>query len=265
MKFLILVLSLTVFGLVSISCQNTTPVIPVQEEPQSPQTPSQPPSAPTTPSVPAKGAVDCSVVETTEQLSTGIKQLLPAELFSIAESHYISKQDGWMGPATSETDKIAAHIALSKAYLKKTYGLTDAQLTKAYSPHHATVWNGGDGAGPIGLGGFVHAPGMKNVRPELDAEIFQMNMYWVMTNGPNGTILSPYAPPYPTKYITSYKGKHVVVSAGYEQGPPLKHGRLGLSPETYYFLGAPNEMNKTKVAIGRLKNQNLPYGPVDCK
>ncbi len=69
-------------------------------------------------------------------------------------------------------------------------------------------------------------------------------------------------PVFPTKYLMCYGKNCVVVAAGYEQGPPKKDGLFGYAPEVSTFLKAPNQ---SKIKVGKLKNQTVDFGPIECQ
>lgn len=209
------------------------------------------------PSVPVPASNACELDLTPEKLQWGPAEAktvivqMPVTGKMIVESHYITKQDGLTpGSLTSVTDRISGHLARACEVLSQKFGVTDCK--KAHAASYERQWNGQDPKPPgaqLGVGGRWWID--KSMPPDSLTEMFTANMYWSSVN----------LPKYPTKYlISTAAGKHVVVNMGYEQGPP-KQWVVGVQPEIRYFLGVQNEAT---VTVGRLKDQSLPYGPIDC-
>jgi hypothetical protein len=203
---------------------------------------------------------DCEFEPTSERvLDRSRKEAvisLPKKGPVILESHYISKEDKiQVGSLKDGTDRISEHIKLSCEALR----LDDQQCKKKYKNHFKSIWNGTDG----GAGGPAHAIGGtalhhidKTAIPSLEEEMSLANIRWYIDGN-----LRPTSPPKGTKYLVRYGSKARVVAVGYEHGPPPKDGFLGLGPEAFDQLGLQNGFD---VTIGRLKDQNIPLGPVNC-
>lgn len=177
---------------------------------------------------------------------------MPAIGEMITESHYITQEDGIkIGTIKKGSSTVSNHLDKSCKLLQEKFGVSNC--SEVYRASYTKLWNGDDGAGEnIGVGGRYYAhPAFDSLPPDIQTEMFQANMYWSLAD-------LPY---YPTKYLIIYGNNSVVVNMGYEQGPPLKDGLVGVQPEIAYFLQAPNE---STVVVGKLKDQSLPYGPIIC-
>jgi len=68
-------------------------------------------------------------------------------------------------------------------------------------------------------------------------------------------------PPPGTRYLVTKELKHIVVVMGYETGPADAKLLAGLQVEAAWALGA---KNGSIVTIGRLIDQTVDPGPIDC-
>lgn len=64
------------------------------------------------------------------------------------------------------------------------------------------------------------------------------------------------------KFLLSYRDKHVVAASGFETGPMSATFLGGVQGEIHWYLGSDSD---SQVRIGRLKDQSLAYGPVECR
>ena len=165
----------------------------------------------------------------------------PATGLIVEESHYVTKEDEMNGYPSTTSDRVQKHIDLSKEYLMNKYA-----KAPAYNQSWQKAWTPSENGS---IGG--NARGEKTT---LEQEIFQANMYFKRSSFPARG----------EKWIikNAKNNKSVVVSVGYELGPGGTKFVAGTSIETHFFLGSNND---SELTIGKLKNQELPYGPADCK
>lgn len=166
---------------------------------------------------------------------------LPRVGLLVEESHYLSKEDVHIESYPSTiTSGIEEHLARSCAFLK-------VPCSAIYRQSWEKVWTPSEGGGNIG--GNARA-----IRPTMIQELFQGNMMFA----------KGYLPKPGEKWLVRnhFTGKAVVVSMGYEIGPGSRKFLGGISIESHYFLGSNNE---TELEFGKLKDQEMQYGPANCK
>jgi hypothetical protein len=186
---------------------------------------------------------DCEMVQLdVETVRQGVVKT-PATGLIVEESHYVTKEDDMSGYPKTDSSGITKHLELSKAYLMNNYA-----KAPSYASKWERVWTPSE-SGNIGQG----ARG--NLKPPLEHELFQANMYFKQSS----------FPPIGEKWIikNAANNKAVVVSMGWELGPSGQKFIAGTSVETHFFLGSDND---SQLTIGKLKNQeNVKYGPIECK
>lgn len=175
-------------------------------------------------------------VKTTNQ---GVVKL-PKVGFLVEESHYLTKEDLQISgyPRTSK-EGIEEHLTRSCDFLR-------APCSELYRQSWEKVWTPSEGGGNIG-------GNARSVRPTMIQELFQGNMMFSKDSFPKPG----------EKWLVKnhFTGKAVVVSMGYEIGPGSKKYLGGISVEAHYFLGSNNE---SELEFGKLKNQEIDYGPIKC-
>ncbi len=84
-----------------------------------------------------------------------------------------------------------------------------------------------------------------------DAEAWYINMLWKSrpAKGTRFLVLNPFT------------GKAVVSAAGYETGPFDSEMLGGVVYEVHKYLGT---SHRSILSVGEMKNQSLPFGPIDC-
>jgi hypothetical protein len=171
---------------------------------------------------------------------------LPAKGRWTLESHLATQDDSFpknrLFPKSSK-ENVSEHLARSCAEVQKF--VPAATCDEIYNNRWTKVWTPPEG-GKAGQG----ARG--NLRPPSGEEPWIFNMMWVGKSMP--------APG--TKFLASFKGRHVVVVGGYEKGPASGRFLGGFQPEVFWYLGA--EWGSSKVKLSALTDQGLPAGPIDC-
>lgn len=173
----------------------------------------------------------------------------------VTESHYATTEDGFDGgrlfPATS-TEGMATHMDRACDLLHVIYGFKDLRedCAEIYNDSWDRVWTPAEG-GQQGQGA------VGNLRPTPVQELWQGNLMYSSGGKPRPG----------TKYIVRNpaSGRAVVVSMGFEVGPNDTGTFLGgLTTETQWALDNRSPRN-TPMEIGLARDQNLPYGPIDCR
>lgn len=196
---------------------------------------SAPRSLPSTIPLPAK--VNCELVG--EKLVLANQTVtLPATGQFVLESHLLTKEDG-AGWPTTITDRIDTHLKRSCEALKM------ADCKAIYSSTYHRQWTPAEG-GRIGQGS------VGELRPTVLEEMWSGNMMWTGKNKPKPG----------TRFLAQANGKSVAVVMGFETGPKDKKWLGGLQGEVLWALKA---TSKTAIRFGRLKDQGVTPGPVDCK
>lgn len=166
----------------------------------------------------------------------------------VVESHLTTTSDVFPSGrlfANHGTEGIDAHLLRSCTLLKK-WRPDLTTCTSVYNASYKKVWTPAE-SGKIGQGS------VGNLRPSPLEEMFSGNMYWTSTTKPKPG----------TKFLArSPSGKRVVFVMGYETGPRDPKLLGGLQPEVHFLLGTDGS---SQIEIGRLKDQSLPLGPVNCK
>ena len=190
-----------------------------------------------------KNEAKCGVLSETLVLRNQTVSL-PAEGRFVTESHLITKDDDFpLGKYPRKSrEKIKKHISRSCEVLVEIDSKADCN--KVYAPKYMGEWTPAEG-GAIGQGS------VGDLRPTPEEEMWSGNMYWVEKTKPGPG----------TKFLASANGKNVVVVMGYETGPKSKHWLGGLQGEVHWALGS---TDKTLVRLGRLLDQSLDPGPIEC-
>lgn len=212
-----------------------------------PSTAPSPQSVSTTPSPtsssPSSAASNCETVPTIEKLTYGSKTIdkpLPATGRFVVESHIKTageKYGGKDGFPKNAKDGIEAHLALHCGYLKLSK--TDCMAT--YKEPYMREWT------PRELGGDW-GQGSSDYLPTIEEETWTLNQQEKKANA--------------GKYLASYNGKNVVVLKKVETGPESPKWLGGMQAAAFYVLGADDE---SMIRLARLKSQDLPLGPIQCK
>lgn len=198
----------------------------------------------------SKVSFDCTTEPTKEVTKNQGTISLPAKGFFVMESHYATRDDKFADKRLFPKDQkegVKEHMARSCKYLKDNHLAVSEDCNEVYNDKYSTVWtppeNGKAGQAAVG-----------DLKPTVEQEIWQGNIYWTGKGKPKPG----------TKYLVCRDGvkKCVVLSMGYEVGPGDKKWLGGVVREVHWVLGA---KNGTVLTLGKLKDQSLPYGPVDCK
>lgn len=168
---------------------------------------------------------------------------LPATGFMVEESHYLVKGDSF---PKSASDGIESHIQKNCSLLRKFIPDLDSKCTPVYKNSWERVWTPAEG-GKVGQG----ARGMNF--PSREEVIWQANMFFA-----KGFLPTPGEKWLVTNVATK---KSVVVNMGYEVGPRDSKWIGGLVPEASYVTGGAG----AKVTLGRLIDQHVSYGPINCE
>jgi len=171
----------------------------------------------------------------------GLKETVPQAGKLVLESHLVSDADGLTSFPKNGTDQIDKHLALSCAKLQQKNLVSDC--TKVYSNRYVKQWTPSE-SGHIGQGSV-------SVKPPLDCEMWIINQYWTSKTRPAKGV----------KYMIEANGKRVIACAGYETGPGSASFIGGAQGEVFWHLGI---NNTSQVKLGRIDDQSLPYGPLEC-
>lgn len=172
---------------------------------------------------------------------------LPAVGKFVCESHYAIKDVQYGGrnfPSTKDLG-IDAHLNDSISALKKWFpNVTKEEIYNNSWERQWTPANDGTinefGQGSLG-----------DVKPSIEEEIWQGNMYFVKNPGKDERFL-----------LTNPKTKKsCVIQMAYEQGPGSTTFLGGVVPEVQWYLGADNE---TKLTLEKVED-GTPLGPVTGK
>jgi len=168
---------------------------------------------------------------------------LPATGYMVEESHYLVKGDSF---PKSASDGIELHIQKNCSLLRKFAPGLDAKCTPVYKNSWERVWTPAEG-GRVGQG----ARGMNF--PSREEVIWQANMFFA-----KGFLPNPGEKWLVTNIATK---KSFVVNMGYEVGPRDSKWIGGLVPEASYMVGGAG----VEVSLGRILDQNVSYGPINCQ
>lgn len=183
------------------------------------------------------GAEECDLVSEVVHLKNQTVTLPGSGLF-VLESHLATTEDifpnGRAFPGES-AEGIENHLAHSS----KLAGLSQATL---YPTRYHREWTPPEG-------GLYGQGSVGALKPTPEEEMNSGNMFW--SGKPPGD-----------KWLVTYAGRSVVVLMKFETGPRDPAYLGGLQSEVFAELGA---SDTSKISIGRLKNQSLPLGKVECK
>lgn len=187
---------------------------------------------------------DCTVVAEILVLANQTITL-PAEGRFVVESHLATTSDSFLAlwPVTS-TDSITPHLQRACQILSLVDQSVGPNCVNVYGPTWTREWTppegGVSGQGSVG-----------NLKPSAVQEMYSGNMFWQGNKPAAGT-----------KFLACVRTRCVVVATGFETGPrdPVYLG--GLQPEVHYLL---RSTDQSLIKWGRLKNQSLAYGPVECQ
>ncbi len=192
------------------------------------------------------GVDPCEMEPTIERLTYGSKTILkplPASGRLVEESHIKSKDECYSGkdcfPRT-QSEGMAAHLTLHRFELAR-FGI-DSSIV--YDADWRTEWTPAEFGGTVGQGSIEQSP-------PISEETWIFNMQWA----------SKDAPIPGTRYLATYGEHAVVVSAGWETGPEETKWLAGMQPAAFFVLGADD---KSQIRVGRLRDQSLPLGPIQC-
>ena len=152
----------------------------------------------------------------------------------VKEAHLVTVDEtfpnGW---PTSFTDGIPNHYALSEA-------------ATGYSMNRTEPW------APAGEGGSRFGQGSTGRPVPVIEEAWYVNMHWRdrPARGARMIVMHPES------------GRAVVAAAGYETGPGANTAIGGASEEIHHHLGSGH---RTPLIMGFAVDQNLDYGPIDCR
>lgn len=182
----------------------------------------------------------CQVVDETRSL-VGREMKMPAKGYFVLESHLATTEDdfpaGRLFPKDS-TEGMDGHLARSCGLLG---GVDCAQV---YSTKWHRVWTPPEG-GKAGQGS------VGDRKPTPEQEMFSGNMFWAFGTKPQPGEL----------WLVKANGKAVVIAMGFETGPRSPDFLGGLQGEVLHALGA---TSKTEIELGRLVDQGMNLGPVNC-
>jgi len=198
-------------------------------------------STSTSTSVATDTKIDCGVV--TEVLKLKNQTVaLPASGRFVLESHLVTKEDPAGYPPTVTTN-IQQHLDRACAKLQKYDARPSCSdvFTLVYHKQWTPAEKGKIGQGSIG-----------ETRPTAEQEMWGFNMYWTAENKPKPG----------TKYLFSYNGVNVVGAGGFETGPMSAEFLGGVQGEMHWALKADS---MSKIRVGRLVDQSVPYGPAVCR
>lgn len=187
--------------------------------------------------------IDCSL--RSERLILHDRSVqLPAFMQVVIESHLATTDDRFpegLFP-TSPHQRIEIHVKRSCQLLRQI--LPEANCDRYYANAAAKQWtppeHGKWGQGSVG-----------RLRPTPISEMWSGNLFWATLRKPRPG----------TRFLVRRDGRAIVLVMGYETGPS-DASKLGVQAEVAEYLGASNGQY---VALGRLKDQLAPPGPVQCK
>lgn len=181
---------------------------------------------------------NCAMVEETIVLRNQTVKLPTTGKF-VLESHLATKSDFGGGFPTTNTQGIDTHIANACKLIKGAKpGCSDVYTTR-YHKEWTPPEGGKAGQGSVG-----------NLKPTVLEEMWSGNMYWKVKPAPG------------TKFLACNRASCVVTIVGFETGPLDPKWLGGLQGEVMWALKA---SSSTTIRWGRLKDQTLAPGPVDCK
>jgi hypothetical protein len=159
---------------------------------------------------------------------------MPAYGPVVKEAHLVTVDDGF-GSAwpTSFWDGIPEHYAMSAS-------ATGADLARDQP------W------APAGEGGSEFGQGSTGAPLPVVAEAWYVNMHW-KDRPAKGTRLLVMDP---------LTGGAVVTAGGYETGPGSNEAIGGAVEEVHLVLGT---AHRSRLIMGYLTDQSLPYGPIECQ
>lgn len=228
--------------LLSVSCSHQTqsilsPPLPGTGAQTAPSnTGKVPPSASSGSSVPTGG---CVLEQERLELANQTADLPKFGRF-VLESHLVTVEDGLSGWPRNTSDKILPHLDAACRELRKQFAVQDCAMV--YNSKDARVWTPAEPT--IGQGSTSQ-------KPTTVQEMWSGNMYWTSKSKPAPT----------TKFLACANQKCVVVNMAFETGPRDKVYLGGLQREPHWFLGTNNE---SKILFGRLKDQSVKLGPINC-
>lgn len=187
---------------------------------------------------------NCATVKSVVNTANQGKVFLPRMGLMVEESHYQTQQDYAIIPHWPKSSKqgIDEHLEMSCAH----YKIFDPTVVcdRLYRQEWERVWTPSE-KGNIGQGS------RGNYRPLISQEMWQGTM---MVAGENF--------PLNTRMLARFGPRAVVLYMGHEVGPGSKKYLGGMSVEAHAWLGTNNE---TQIELSLLKDQTLPFGPINCK
>jgi hypothetical protein len=208
-------------------------------------------------------AASCALAPKTVKIVRGKKQVsivLPAKGSFVEESHYLTTLDKLpkIYPRSMKVQPVGEHAVQCnegiEEHLKRSLELYRRYKPKAtydslYSEWWQKVWTPREG-GQCGQGSIGDLQ-LELLTPET--ELWLLTMMWAPGE----------KPAHGSRFLLSYKGRHVVAIAGFETGPHVRRFLGGVTPEIQDWLRI---VNATKnISIGYLADQTLEPGPIDCQ
>jgi hypothetical protein len=189
--------------------------------------------------------VDCAL--TKESLSLKKRTIvLPTTGAIVIESHLATAEDQFPKNRLFPVDDQELLDTHKERSCQRLLELPiNAKCKDAYKDPHVQVWTPPEGKGLFGQGS------VGNRRPLVLEEMWSGNMNWTTGSKPKPG----------TRFLVSRGSKHVVLIMGYETGPDNPGLLLGLQSEVAYYLGVENS---DVVKVGRLVDQSVASGPVEC-
>lgn len=225
------------FILIVIIALTLPTIVACQQQPSAPPAPTSPTPIDADAPSPTPSLGRCEMQEEVLQLANQTVTL-PATGIFVLESHLLTKEDGQGWPATV-ADRIEGHLSRACAALKA--GRCEAIYTTRYHREWTPAEGGRIGQGSVG-----------ELRPTVLEEMWSGNMMWSAKTKPKPG----------TRFLAQVGKKAVVVVVGFETGPGDRKWLGGLQGEVMWWLGA---KNTTPIRWGRLKDQSLSPGPIDCE
>jgi hypothetical protein len=183
--------------------------------------------------------------------SVEIQKMAPIQLPTtrkvVVESHLATSADRFSSKRPfprDQNERVGIHMVRSCQRLLG-YAI-HADCTVAYQDPSVQVWTPAEGGGQPGQGSV-------DKKPPPDEEMWSGNLNW-RANGKG--------PAPGTRYLLSHGDQRLVLIMGYETGPSIPVGALGVQSEVAYYLGVTND---DTVTLGRLTNQTVAPGPVQCQ
>lgn len=173
---------------------------------------------------------------------------LPVTGKFVEESHYVTTQDKFKNKSWPSLKEELIRPHLQRSFqIYKSYD-PRIKIQELYGKSWQKEWTPEEG-GHFGQGS-VGASQLNELSVEM--EMWFLTMMWAKGERPAKG----------TRFRLSANGKSVVVQAGYETGPASQKFIGGVTREVHKWL---NTSSDSEIAISKLKNQEMPLGPVNCR